>query len=235
MNDAQAPQAPARLEELKRKMKLTGTITKVVPAGALVDVGIDHDGRIHISQLSARPVTRVEDVVKEGDTVTVWVREVDAQAGRLDLTLIEPLAVEWNELKPGQVYPGKVIKLEKFGAFVDIGAERPGLVHISELANHRVEDVTEVVKLGEEVQVKVLGVDPRKRQIKLSVKAAELAEPVPAEDEPAPRTAMQLAMERARQQATDERHTAGRRKDKADRSRRDLEDILARTLANKRK
>jgi small subunit ribosomal protein S1 len=213
VSDAQEAQAPARLEDLKRKTKLVGKVKKVELFGAFVDV------------------------VKEGDEITVWVRKVDPQAGRIDLTLIEPLGVEWDELKAGQVHNGRVIKLEKFGAFVDIGAERPGLVHISELATHRVDDVSEIVKVGDEIPVKVLAIDSRKKQIKLSIKAVEEArEEEPEQPDEAPRTAMQAAMERAMQQARAERRASARRgKGKAERGRQDLEDILSRTLANKRK
>lgn len=230
---APAETPPQRLEDLKRKMKLTGTVKKVELFGAFVDVGVGRDGLIHISALSSRPVSKVEDVVKAGDTVTVWVRKVDPRAGRIDLTLVEPAALEWDEIKPGQVYPGKVVKLERFGAFVDIGAERPGLVHISELATHRVEEVSEIVKLGQDVDVKVLGVDPRKRQIKLSMKALDVFEPEPEEQEAAPLTAMQIALQKA--QANSQQAKKGRHKGKNDRGRQDQEDIFSRTLANKRK
>jgi ribosomal protein S1 len=224
---------PQRLEDLKRKMKLTGTVKKVELFGAFVDVGVGRDGLIHISALSTRPVSKVEDVVKAGDTVTVWVRKVDPRAGRIDLTLVEPAALEWDEIKPGQVYPGKVVKLERFGAFVDIGAERPGLVHISELATYRVEEVSEIVKVGQDVEVKVLGVDPRKRQIKLSMKAVDVVELEPEEPEAAPLTAMQIALQKA--QAASQQNKKDRHKSKSDRGRQDQEDIFSRTLANKRK
>jgi len=178
VSDASQIPAPHRLEDLKRKMKITGTVKKVELFGAFVDIGVGRDGLVHISAMSAQPINRVEDVVKEGDTVTVWVRRVDPQAGRIDLTMIEPLGLDWDEIKTGQLYKGKVTKLEKFGAFVDIGAERPGLIHISELASYRVEEVNEIVKVGDEVEVKVIGVDPRKRQIKLSIKAVDADIPV---------------------------------------------------------
>jgi ribosomal protein S1 len=237
-NDAQAQpeaQAATRLEDLKPKMKLAGTVKKVELFGAFVDVGVGRDGLIHISALSPRRVNQVADVVKEGDTVTVWVRRVDAKAGRIDLTLIEPLAVEWHELKSRQVYTGKVTKLEKFGAFVDIGAERPGLVHISELASYRVEDVSEIVKVGDEVQVKVLGVDPKKRQIKLSIKALEETEAEADEAEEEPLTAMELAFRRARAEEAEAPPSRPSHKSQAERRRREQEEILNRTLANKRK
>jgi small subunit ribosomal protein S1 len=232
----EAPQqdsAPQRLEDLKPKMKLTGTVKKVELFGAFVDVGVGRDGLIHISKLSNRPVTKVEDIVKEGDQVTVWVRNADPRTGRIDLTLVEPSALDWDEIKPGKVYPGKVVKIERFGAFVDIGAERPGLVHISELATYRVEEVTEIVKQGQDVEVKVLGVDPRKRQIKLSMKSVDVYEEEPEEPEEAPLTAMQIALRKA--QADSQQSKKGRQKQRDDRGRQDQEDIFSRTLANKRK
>lgn len=233
--ETQTPPAPSRIEDLQRKMKLTGTVKKVELFGAFVDVGVGRDGLVHISAMSTKPVTRVADMVKEGDTITVWVRRADPQAGRIDLTMIEPQALEWDEIKAGQVYTGKVVKLEKFGAFVEIGAERPGMIHISELATYRVEEVSEVVKLGEEVQVKVLGVDARKKQIKLSMKALEQAEPEEAEaDDEKPLTAMELAMRRAQQKAGQPGKNVAR-PGSTKRHRNAQEDILSRTLASKRK
>ena len=87
------------------------------------------------------------------------------------LTMLPPLAVDWTELKTDQVYEGKVTRLETFGAFVSIGAEREGLVHISELSHNYVKSPGEVVNVGDEVQVKVLGFNRRKRRIDLSMKA----------------------------------------------------------------
>ena len=226
--------APTRLEDLKPKMKLTGQVKKVELFGAFVDVGVERDGLVHISALSTSRVNQVADVVKEGDAVTVWVRKVDPRAGRLDLTMIEPMAVEWEELKPRQVHTGRVTKIEKFGAFVDLGAERPGLVHISELASYRVDEVSEIVKVGDVVQVKVLSVDPRKKQIKLSLKALEEFDEDAGEADEAPLTAMQIALQKAQAAQANPRLRADR-KVAAQKARRQQEDILSRTLENKRK
>ena len=235
MTDASDAQAPMRLADLQRKMKLSGTVKKVELFGAFVDVGVGRDGLVHISALSRQQVNRVEDVVKEGDTVTVWVRRVDPQAGRIDLTMVEPSALDWDDIRPGQQYMGKVVKIERFGAFVEIGAERPGLIHISELATWRVEDVSEIVKMGQEVEVKVLAVDSRKKQIKLSMKALDVEAPEEEAPEEAPLTAMQLAMQRA--MGTNDDRRRGRRGKERDREheRDEQEDILSRTLASKRK
>ena len=236
MSDASQSSAPHRLEDLKQKMKLTGRVKKVELFGAFVDVGVGRDGLVHISAMSAKPITRVEDVVKEGDTITVWVRRVDPQAGRIDLTMIEPLGLDWDEIKSGQKYKGKVVKVERFGAFVDIGAERPGLIHISELAGYRVEEVSEIVKMGQEVEVKVIGVDPRKRQIKLSIKALEAEDLVVEEDTgETPLTAMQIALQRAMGGEPEPRDNSRRSKSRDKQKRDQQEDILSRTLTSKRK
>jgi ribosomal protein S1 len=92
---------------------------------------------------------------------------------RIELTMIEPLALEWKEIEPDMVVKGKVVRLEAYGAFVDIGAERPGMVHVSELAHGYVKTPNEIVKEGDEVEAKVLDVNRKKKQIKLSMKALE--------------------------------------------------------------
>ena len=85
--------------------------------------------------------------------------------------MVEPLPLEWREIKKDAVLKGTVSRLEKYGAFIDIGAERAGLVHISELAHGFIESPNDVVKEGDEVEVKVLSVNRRRKQIKLSMKA----------------------------------------------------------------
>ncbi|MBK9209372.1 MAG: S1 RNA-binding domain-containing protein, partial [Anaerolineales bacterium] len=156
---------------LEPKTKLSGKILKTTLAGALVDIGQSIPGVIHISQLQQDAVNKVEDVVKEGQTVDVWVRRV--KKDRVELTMIEPLAFEWKEIQPDMIVKGKVVRLETYGAFVDFGAERPGLIHVSELTRGYVKTASEVVKEGEEIEAKVLDVDRRKRQIRLSMKALQ--------------------------------------------------------------
>src|SRR5512135_1359618 len=162
---------------LEPKTRLTGKIIKTTLAGALVDVGQEIPGVLHISQLQKDPVNKVEDVVHEGQSVDVWVRKV--RKDRIELTMIQPLAYEWKDLEPDTVVKGKVVRLETYGAFVESGAERPGMIHISELARGYVKSAAEVVKDGDEVEAKVLSVDPKKRQIRLSLRALqpEVVEP----------------------------------------------------------
>lgn len=156
---------------LEPKTKLSGKILKTTLAGALVDIGQSLPGVIHISQLSENAVNKVEDVVKEGQTVDVWVRRV--RKDRVELTMIQPLALEWKEIETDMVVKGKVVRLETYGAFVEIGAERPGMIHVSELAHGYVKTPSEIVKEGDEIEAKVIDVDRKKKQIKLSMKALE--------------------------------------------------------------
>jgi small subunit ribosomal protein S1 len=251
-NNLAAPERAmvSEIGEIKRKMQFTGAVMKITMAGAIVDIGLDIPGVVHISQLQQDPVNKVEDVVQVGQTVNVWVRRVDPNKGRIDLTMIEPLALEWREIEKGLVVKGKVIRLEKFGAFVDIGAERPGLVHISELTHDYIRTPGDVVKDGDEVEVKVLGVNRRKKQIKLSMKAleerpAKLTKAAPKEkereapqepgvkEEPVP-TAMEMALREAMERAKtreDVENPRSRRKNQVQKN--EQENILSRTLEHK--
>jgi len=154
---------------LQPKQKFTGTVKKITLAGALVDIGQEIPGVIHISQIQKEPVNKIEDVLQEGQSVEVWVRRV--RNDRVELTMIEPLGYEWKELKPETIVKGKVVRIESYGAFVDFGAERPGMIHVSELAHGFVKTPGDVIKVDDEIEAMILDVDRRKKQIRLSIKA----------------------------------------------------------------
>lgn len=225
-------------KELNRKDKVTGKVVKATLAGAVVDLGSGRVGVIPISQLRKEPVRKVEEVVKEGDQVEAWVRRADP--GHIELTLIQPLAVEWRDLKKDAVVTGKVTKIEKFGAFVEIGAERPGLLHVSEMSHDYVRRPEDVVAVGQEVEVKVLEVNRRKKQIKLSIKALLAPEPV-AEPEPEeepqkpPRTAMEIALRRAMGEEEEHFNESDERPRSKHRKPENIDDLLAKTLQNRPK
>jgi ribosomal protein S1 len=180
---AEATEA-AQVNALEPKTKLTGKVVKTTLAGVLVDIGQELPGVIHISQLKKEQVNKPEDVVQVGQIVEVWVRRI--KKDRIELTMIEPLAMEWNEIKPEIVVKGKVVRLETYGAFVDFGAERPGLIHVSEMSRGYIKNPREIVKEGEEVEAVVLDVNRKKRQIRLSMKALEpeIEDLKPAKKEP---------------------------------------------------
>jgi small subunit ribosomal protein S1 len=241
--DTNVSSTPSNLDEIKRKTHFTGKVIKTTLAGAIVDVGLGIPGVVHISQFQKDPVNRVEDVVQPGQDVEVWVRRVYPQKGRIELTMIKPLDLEWRELKKDMVVKGKVTRIEKFGVFVDIGAERPGLVHVSELTHDYIRTPEDVVKEGDEVEVKVLGVNRQKKQIKLSMKALEerpekvvkesKEEAVEEKDQPVP-TAMEFALREAMEsvKTREETHESKSRR-KGGGNKNELEKILARTLEHK--
>jgi predicted RNA-binding protein with RPS1 domain len=164
--------------EIKIKTHFSGKVVKTSLAGALVDIGTGTPAYLHVSQVVAeqpdQPIKMVGDILKVGHEVEVWVKKV--RDGRVELTMQKPLDLDWKDLKADMVVKGKVVRLEKFGAFVEIGAERPGLVHISEMAHGYVKVPGDVVKEGDEIEAQVIEVNRRKKQIKLSMKALQ---PVP--------------------------------------------------------
>ncbi len=226
-------QSTKSLKELVPAQKLHGKISKIELFGAFVDVGLEQQGLIHISQLKRGQINRVEDIVKQGDEIDVWVLRVDPNADRLDLTLIKPLALKWKDIRPGNKYSGEVIRLEKFGAFIDIGAERPGLVHVSEMRDEYVSDPGELVKVGEKVEVNVLDVDSKKRQIRLSMKAAEMVEALDDEPQEVLPTAMEIALREAIDGPNNNVEISTRNVKTTSKARKELEDIYSRTLNHK--
>ncbi len=232
---------PETTADLKPKQHLTATVTRITLGGAIVDIGLEKPGFVHLARITEKPINRVEEVLEVGQTVDVWVFRADPQRPHVELTMIEPLKYEWRELKKGMVVSGTVTKIENFGVFVEIGAERPGMIHVSELAHKYVRNPHEVVSVGDEIEAKVLAVNRRKKQIKLSIKALlekqEQTEAAPSleevlkeskEDAPVP-TAMEIALREAMNRSKGETIT-GKAKPKAKSQPAELENILTRTL-----
>jgi len=231
---------PNSIEELSPKDKLSGTVVRTMLAGAVVDIGLEVPGVVHISRIQKDPVNRAEDIIEIGQEVDVWVRQVFPGRKRIELTMIEPLGLEWREIRKGMVADGKITRLEKYGAFVDIGAERPGLVHISELAHGFIDSPTDVVHEGDDVEVQVLSVNRRRKQIKLSMKAlqdppqkaAKKVEQIVQEEpgEPVP-TAMEAALREAMERSQNGESKTNNKKIKKESSvNNEIEDIFSRTL-----
>jgi ribosomal protein S1 len=239
------------------KTRLSGKVIKTTIAGAIVDIGQKIPGVIHISQLQKDSVNRVEDIVKVGQEVIVWVRRMHDD--RVELTMIEPLTLEWRELKPDMAVKGKVSRMEPYGVFVEIGAERPGLVHVSEISHDYIKNPSEVLKEGDEVEAKILDVDRRKKQIRLSIKAmlpkpeeiiaeAKKSEPrkgrsaikgkkqeEPVEEVEAKMpelTAFQIAFQKAQERAGDKKSSLKSRKTKP-KLKEEQEEIFNRTLEHR--
>jgi small subunit ribosomal protein S1 len=164
------------LDRLQRGEVVTGTISNIVDFGAFVDLdGID--GLIHISELSWGHVNHPSEVLSIGDEVSVKVLDIDRDRQRISLGLKQTQEDPWERVvrtyNVGDVLEGKVTKVVSFGAFVEIMEGVEGLVHISELAQHHVENPREVVEPDDEVKVKILEIDEERRRLSLSLKRVE--------------------------------------------------------------
>lgn len=152
---------------------LEGTVQRIAAFGAFVDVG-GVDGLVHISQLSHGHVEKVSDVLVEGAQVKVKVLSVDRDAERISLSIKETLAGPWEGIEEkapkGTVLEGVVKRLVAYGAFVEVFPGVEGLVHISRISHERIGTPNEVLKEGQQVQVKVLDVNPEASRLSLSIK-----------------------------------------------------------------
>ncbi|MCC6615817.1 MAG: S1 RNA-binding domain-containing protein [Anaerolineae bacterium] len=232
--EASAPVAtPKSMAELQPGMELTGTVKRIELYGAFVDLGIGKDGLLHISQLGKADVRNVEDVVQVGQQLHVFVLKVDKDQGRIALSLNKPLGMPWEALRQGEDVTGTVVKIENFGVFVDFGAERPGMIHVSELASGYVRSPEDVVSVGQSVTARIIKLDRRKKRIDLSLKAIseKVAEPE-IEEEEAERlpTAMEVALRRAMQNGDPEKARIAQKRARRNRKDNEMEDIISRTL-----
>ena len=163
------------LSKLTKGMRLKGQVSSIVDFGAFVDLG-GIDGLVHISELSWNHVNHPSEVVKVGDEVEVEVLDVDLTRERISLGLKQTTEDPWVKLVEnypvGTIVDGKVTKIVPFAAFVELGDSVEGLVHISEMSSKHIDTPAQVVKQGEDVKVKVMEINPERRRISLSMKAA---------------------------------------------------------------
>ena len=183
-SDAEASAHAIRIiNDLTREIEVgevfTGKVAKIASFGAFVELLPGTDGMVHISELDTHRVASVEDIVNVGDEIEVKVISKD-NAGRIKLSRKALLSggdsndtyeeAEEIDVEIGDIITGKVVNIASFGAFVEISPGTDGMVHISELENHRVASVEDVVNVGDEITVKIIDMDDRGR-IKLSRKA----------------------------------------------------------------
>jgi small subunit ribosomal protein S1 len=158
---------------------IEGTVRNLANYGAFVEIEPGIDGLLHVSDLSwTKKVTHPNEMLKKGDQLRCVVLDVDKEKQRIGLGVKQLTEDPWISLipehyRPGMVVRGKVTKVTNFGVFVELEADLEGLLHISELADHKVENPQDVVKIGEEVDVKILRVDTSDRKIGLSLKRAQ--------------------------------------------------------------
>ena len=163
------------LQNLKPGEVRSGVVSSVVHFGAFVDLG-GMDGLVHVSELSWKHVEHPNSVVSPGDKIDVQVLEVDLARERISLSLKATQQDPWQEFaashRVGELVYGRITKLVPFGSFVQVGDGIEGLVHISEMSAHHVELPEQVVTPGEELWVKIIDIDLRRRRISLSIKQA---------------------------------------------------------------
>jgi small subunit ribosomal protein S1 len=175
--------------ELAEGQVRQGIVRSLKEFGAFVDLG-GVDGLLHVSEMSWQRVQDVSTIVQPGQSIKVIVLKIDAERRKVSLGLKQLTASPWDSVTEkyhaGAIVSGKVTRLMDFGAFVELEPAIEGLIHVSELAPQRVYRVSDIVKVDQEVQVKVLTVDPGQRRISLSLKAALPKEPEVETPEPEP-------------------------------------------------
>jgi len=161
------------LEELEKGDIIEGTVTRLANFGAFVDLG-GIDGLIHISQMSWKRINHPKEVLKEGQKVKVEVLKVNAKEERISLKLENFDDNPWKDIESklveGQVVKGTVKRITGFGAFVEVIDGLEGLVHISQISDDHVDNVEDVLEVGQEIDVKVLNIKTDEERIGLSIK-----------------------------------------------------------------
>lgn len=173
---------------------IEGTVMRFTDYGAFVDIG-GIDGLLHISEISWGKLRHPREVLEIGNKVQVKILSMNQEKGKISLGLKqlspEPWSVINENYKVGDIVKGKVVQIKEYGAFVELEPGLDGLVHISQIAPRRVNNIAEEVNIGDEVSTKILDIDEERRRISLSIKDAigtenmEAAEEAPVEDAPA--------------------------------------------------
>ena len=188
INKVTAEENKVKREEFWQNVEVgkhyAGVVKSLTSYGAFVDIG-GVDGLCHISELSWQNIKHPSEVVSVGDTIEVYVKSYDPENQKVSLGYKKEEDNPWEQLKTdypiGSEFVAPVVSITKFGAFVRILPGVDGLVHISEISNERVNKVSDVLKVGDEVRVKLINVDFERKRISLSMKACEGEQPMAEE------------------------------------------------------
>ncbi len=161
-------------EQVEEGQEFTGKVKSLTSFGAFVDLG-GVDGMVHISELSWNRVKHPSEIVNVGDTVTVYVKGLDRENGKISLGYKRPEDNPWvkleREFPVGTVCEAKVVGMTAFGAFASVVPGIDGLIHISQIADHRIDKPQDVLKVGDMVKVKITDVDLERHRVSLSIRA----------------------------------------------------------------
>jgi small subunit ribosomal protein S1 len=175
MRDWRKGQKDRLMSQLAKGDVVKGIVTSLAPFGAFVDLG-GADGLIHLSELSWQRIEHPSEVLRVGQQVEVYVMNVDEERKRIGLSLRRLSPEPWSQVDQqytvGQVLPAVITKLASFGAFAKIDDSIEGLIHISEMADFRIAHPKEVVQEGDQVQVRIVRIDPQRRRVGLSLRQA---------------------------------------------------------------
>lgn len=153
-----------------------GKVKRLVDYGAFIDLG-GYEGLLHVSELDHKRIEHPADVLQEGDELEVYVLGIDSEKERVSLSrkklLKSPWEIAMDTYKQGDIVDGTIVRIAPFGAFVELDPGVDGLVHISQLADYRVEKPEDVVSVNQKVKVKILSIDANEKRIGLSIKEAQ--------------------------------------------------------------
>ena len=194
---------------IEEGMVFEGTVKSIASYGAFVDLGAV-DGLVHITELSWKRIKNPSEVVSVGDKIKVFVKSVDKENGKISLGHKTDDENPWNIFKSkyqeGDVCEVKIVGVTTFGAFAQVVPGVDGLIHISQIADKKIDSVAEILKVGETIEVKIVGIDDEKKKVSLSARAL-LPEAEPVEEvavEAAEETAEEAVAEEAAAEATEE-------------------------------
>lgn len=159
--------------------KIKGRVRNLTNYGAFIEIDDGIDGLLHISDMSwSKKVTHPSEIIKKGDKIEVAILSVDKEKKRVSLGIKQLTDDPWKKEIPekysvGDVVKGKVTKMTDFGAFVDLNDGLEGLLHISEVSNEKVKKLEQVISIGQELDVKIVKIEPEARKIGLSLKGIE--------------------------------------------------------------
>lgn len=193
-------------EQVEEGQQFTGKVKSITSFGAFVDLG-GVDGMVHISELSWNRIKHPSEVVNIGDTIDVYVKSLDRENGKISLGYKRPEDNPWVKLEQeypvGTVCDAKIVGMTQFGAFASVIPGIDGLIHISQITDHRIEKPQDVLKIGDEVKVKITDIDFDRHRVSLSIRAL-LEEAQAAADEAAANAPAEEVVYVAEEGAADE-------------------------------
>lgn len=178
-------QGKVLFDSISEGQVFTGSVTRLADFGAFVDLG-GADGLVHISELSWKRIKHPSEVVAVGDRVEVMVLKVDKESKRIGLRLNDVQDNPWTNIssyyQENDVTNGKVVRLTNFGAFVELESGIDGLLHVSEISEERISKASDVLEIGQDVEVMILSIDEASKKMSFSMKALNEEEEVDLEE-----------------------------------------------------